>query len=240
MEEEELSEIVHQAGQTDRENEIQKINDHYFNLIERAKQHGLDVVALEEEQTAKLEAIDKKAADKKKANEKEVLDAKTKMTSDALGALGALATAFAKDDEAGAKKAFNINKGVGIAQATVNTGLAVTAALTAGGNPLKLATGAQFVEAGIAAATGAAQIATIARTKFQGGGGAAAVSSPSIGSGSVGGGSQPAQFNVIGNNNTNQLAESLGQQPPVKAFVVSQDVTTQQGLDRSKTDTATL
>ena len=240
MEEERLSEIIHQAGQTDRENEEQKINAHYFNLTERAKQHGLDVTALNEEWVEKIAAIDKKAADKKQANEKEVLDAKTKMTSDALGALGALATAFAKDDEAGAKKAFNINKGVGIAQATVNTGLAVTAALTAGGNPLKLATGAQFVEAGIAAATGAAQIATIARTKFQGGGGAAAVSSPSIGSGSVGGGSQPAQFNVIGNNNTNQLAESLGQQPPVKAFVVSQDVTTQQGLDRSKTDTATL
>ncbi len=240
MEEEELSEIVRQAGQTDRENEEQKINAHYFNLIERARQHGLDVKALEEEQAAKIEAIDKKAADKKKADDKEVLDHKMKMTSDALGALGDLATAFAKDDEAGAKKAFNINKGVGIAQATINTGLAVTAALTAGGNPVKLATGAQFVEAGIAAAAGAAQIATIAKTKFSGGGGAAAVSSPSIGSGGVGGGSQPAQFNVIGNNNTNQLAESLGQQPPVKAFVVSQDVTTQQGLDRSKTDTATL
>ena len=238
MEEEELSEVVHQAGQTDRENEIQKINDHYFNLIERARQHGLDITALEEEQTAKIEAINKKAADKKKADEKEVLNAKLKMTSDAFGALGDLATAFAKDDEAGARKAFNINKGVGIAQATINTGLAVTAALTAGGNPVKLATGAQFVEAGIAAAAGVAQIATIAKTKFSGGGGAAAVSSPSIGI--SGGGSQPAQFNVIGNNNTNQLAESLGQQPPVKAFVVSQDVTTQQGLDRSKTDTATL
>jgi hypothetical protein len=237
MEEEELSEIVHQAGQTDRENEIQKINDHYFNLIERARQHGLDVTALKEEQEGKIAAIDKKAADKKKANEMEVLNAKLNMTSDAFGALGALATAFAKDDEAGAKKAFNINKGVGMAQAAISTAQGVMTQLAV---PQDALTGANFVKAGIVAATGVAQIATIAKTKFSGGGGAAAVSSPSVGSSSVGSGSQPAQFNVIGNNNTNQLAESLGQQPPVKAFVVSQDVTTQQGLDRSKTDTATL
>jgi hypothetical protein len=55
------------------------------------------------------------------------------------------------------KKAFNL------ASAIANTYLAVTGALTAGGNPIKLATGMQFVEAGIAAAAGAVQIAGIAK-----------------------------------------------------------------------------
>ena len=68
MEEENLSEIIRQAGQTDRQNEIDALNDHYFNLIETAKQHNLDVTALEQEQADKLAEIDKKAADEKKAN----------------------------------------------------------------------------------------------------------------------------------------------------------------------------
>ena len=106
------------------------------------------------------------------------------MAGDALGAIGNFITAFAKEDEESQRKAFNLNKAVSIAQALVNTSLAVTAALTAGGNPVKLATGAQFVEAGIAAVMGAAQVATIAKTEFQGTG----VSTPPTPSGGLGGG----------------------------------------------------
>ena len=237
MEEENLSEIIRQAGQTDRQNEIDALNDHYFNLIETAKQHNLDVTALEQEQADKLAAIDKKSADEKKANEKEVLDAKLSMASDTFGALGDLATAFAKDDEKSAERAFKINKAVGIAQAVISTAQGV---INAYANPVDVASGVAFGKSAIIAATGAAQIATIAKSKFQGG---AAGSSPTAPSGSVSTpSSQPASFNVVGNTGVNQLAETLGNQgqQPIQAFVVGSEVTTQQSLDRNKVETATL
>lgn len=85
-----------------------------------------------------------------------------------LGALNGLVQSFAKDDEASQKKSFNANKAFGIGQAVISTAVGISNALTAGGNPAKLATGAQFLEAGIVAASGAAQIATISKTKFKG------------------------------------------------------------------------
>jgi hypothetical protein len=47
-------------------------------------------------------------------------------------------------------------------------------------------------------------------------------------------------FNVVGTSGQNQIAQSLGNQPPVKAFVVSNDVTTAQSLDRNIVNTATI
>ena len=148
------------------------------------------------------------------------------LTSQGLGALQALNDAFAKDDEASAKKSFKINKALGISQAVVSTGMAVTAALTAGGNPLKLATGQQFVEAGIAAAAGAAQIATISKQQFGGGaGGTSSVPQPSA--------STAPSFNLVGSTGDNAILESL-RNNPVKAYVVGSDVTSQQQLDRNR------
>ena len=54
--------------------------------------------------------------------------------------------------------------------------------------------------------------------------------------GAGGGGSAPAaapQFNVIGNTGANQLAQTLVQQPPVQAYVVANNVTTAQSLNRN-------
>jgi len=121
------------------------------------------------------------------------------------------------------KLKFNRNKAYGIAQAGIQTGLAVTAALTAGGNALKIAGGVQFIEAGIAAATGIAQIAKIASTKFNenggDGGGGGSTSVPSVGGG--GGGSQPSvpAFNAL---NLGLLQNRPDQTP--KAYVLAQDV----------------
>ena len=43
----------------------------------------------------------------------------------------------------------------------------------------------------------------------------------------------PPEFSTVGASGTNQLANLLGNQPPVQAFVVSGDVTTAQELDRN-------
>jgi hypothetical protein len=72
--------------------------------------------------------------------------------------------------------------------------------------------------------------------------GGGSVSSPSVGGG--GGGGQAAaptpQFNVVGNTGINQVAATLGQQQPVQAFVVANQVTSQQALDRSIVNNASL
>lgn len=160
--------------------------------------------------------------------ERETQRSKVQMSVDAIGALNSLAQSFMEGNEKQAKRAFLINKAAGISTAVIQTAQAVTAALTAGGNPIKLATGAQFVEAGIAATTGAAQIATIARQQF-GGGGSFDSNIPQTATTP----STAPQFNVVGGSGTNALIESL-QANPMRAYVVGSDVTSQQELDRNR------
>jgi hypothetical protein len=67
-------------------------------------------------------------------------------------------------------------------------------------------------------------------------------SMPSISEGGMS--SSPASvaptFNVVGTSGQNQIAQSLGNQAPVKAYVVANDVSSQQSLDRNIVKTATL
>ena len=172
---------------------------------------------------------------RKRENTKKGID----MAMSALSVLNDAIQAGAGKSEKDQRRAFKAQKAFNLASAVVNTYLAVTGALTAGGNPIKLATGMQFVEAGIAGATGALQIAKIAKTQFEGG-----ASADTSGGGGGGGGGVTAptmsapQFNVVGQSGVNQLA-SLGQQP-IQAYVVSGQVTSQQSLDRNRLANATL
>ena len=179
-------------------------------------------------------------AKKRRELEQATQQARLQMTGDAIGAINDLAQAFLGQNEANARKAFMINKALGISQAVVNTAQSVTAALTAGGNPIKLATGAQFVEAGIAAAAGAAQVATIAAQQFNAGGGGGGnvdtnVPTPSAMTSTP----RTPSFNVVGQSGTNALLESL-QSKPMKAYVVGGEVSTQQQLDRKKVQTSSI
>lgn len=67
-------------------------------------------------------------------------------------------------------------------------------------------------------------------------------SAPSGGGVSAGGGSSAPtpQFNVVGNSGVNQIAQTLGNQQPVQAYVVANNVTTAQSLDRNIINNATL
>ena len=53
---------------------------------------------------------------------------------------------------------------------------------------------------------------------------------------------QTPDFNIIGQSSTNQLAEAIGgqTQQPIKAFVVSSDVSTAQELDRNIIESASI
>ena len=191
---------------------------------------------LKAEEDARLK--EKEANDKRIADDRAVLDSKYKMTNDTINALIGLNDLFSAKNEKDARRQFKINKALSLAQASIQTFQAVTGALTAGGNPIKLATGAQFVEAGIAAAIGGANIAKIAGTQFDSG------SVPSDGGG--GGGTPPnisspqnrPSFNIVGGGGTNQLKEL--ESAPIKAYVVSGDVSSAQSLDRNRQQNATF
>jgi hypothetical protein len=135
----------------------------------------------------------------KLVTEQQLTQKKLQMASNALGILQDATSLFTSKNEKDARRQFQINKALSLSSAIVNTALAVTAALTAGGNPIKLATGMQFVEAGIAAASGAVSIAKIAGTQFQG----------SSGGGSGGGGNNTAPAPTSSQSSSAPLAPSF-------------------------------
>jgi hypothetical protein len=94
------------------------------------------------------------------------------------------------------------------------------------------------------ASTAASVIGNIARAKQLLSSGGNAAASIGVGGGNNGGQAPAAPaaptFNVVGTSGQNQIAQSLGSQAPVKAYVVSNDVTTAQSLDRNIVNTATL
>jgi len=171
--------------------------------------------------------------------EQAVQELKFQIASSVLNSINELANIYAQKDEESAKKAFNINKAVGIAQTGINTAQAImkTAAETTDPTPVQALRIANMVAMGVA---GAVQIAAIASQKFQPtGSGGGSVTTPSIGAGG-GLGSQAPQFNIVGQSGFNQIASAIGQQPPVQAYVVAQDVTTAQQLQNNTIQTATF
>jgi hypothetical protein len=127
----------------------------------------------------------------------------------------------------------------GIAKTIINTMAANAKAIAAS----PLTAGQPFVTANtisgaIGVATSIAATAKALTSLGGGGGGGGGVSLPSGG----GGGSAAPQFNVVGQGGANQIAESMAnrESQPIKAYVVGQDVTTSQSLNRSIVNNATL
>jgi hypothetical protein len=79
--------------------------------------------------------------------------------------------------------------------------------------------------------TATKRTASVASAKRWGGrgGGGSAPSAPSLPA------AQPAAFNVVGQGGTNQLAQVIGEQTqqPIQAYVVANDVTSAQSLQRN-------
>lgn len=229
--------------------EINVVNDKYFRLIELAKEYGEDTTALKESQEQQIAEIEEKYRLEKEAKEKETADklkeesdkqindsreewnTKLSLASDSLGAINDLVQVFAGEGEEAQRKAFEVNKAISIGQAVISTAQGIMGQLAV---PQDALTGANFVKAGIVAATGVTQIAKISQTKFQGGGSTGG--SNDVPSGNVGG--QAPQFNVVGDSGISQLADINSS--PTQAYVVSGEVTTAQSLDRNRIKNATI
>lgn len=126
-----------------------------------------------------------------------------------------------------------LGKAIALAQVTIDTYTGATKALAQGG-VFGYIGAAGIIASGLA---NARQItATQVPTESSMGG-----STPAI-SNTLTQPAQPAQFNIVGQSNLNQLAQSIGSQfnQPVRAYVVGGDVTTAQQLERQRVKTATF
>lgn len=233
----EANAIIEENAVLTREKELENLRLDHEARIAQAQELGQETLTLQEALRLAEQEINDRYDAEEVARRQELAKKKMELAAGALGAIQALNDAFSKDDEKSARKAFQRNKALSIASATVQTALAVTAALTAGGNPLKLATGAQFIEAGTAAATGAAQIAVIAKSRYSpsGGGGGGQTAGVSAGSSGDGGGApQAPQLDL------SFLGEGAGQAAPVQAYVIATDVSNAQQANQQIQDQATL
>jgi hypothetical protein len=169
-----------------------------------------------------------KRIEKEEQLEQQAKEQKIRMAYDAFSVIQGVADLFAQGNEADQRKAFQINKAASLGQAIVNTAQGVTAALT----QVPLFPGAQIIQAGLVGTLGALNIAKIANTQFQssGSGGGGATATPTA--------PRTPSFDIIQAQPQMQLGAL--QQQPVKAYVVSGEVSTAQALDRNRVRNATF
>jgi hypothetical protein len=227
------------------EKELKELREKYKE--DRLKTRGFTIqgliddkqkeVEIEMEASMKKIEIAKEEAEKKKEIEEELMSAKFQIAKDSLQLISEITTLFGSQNEKAARRAFQVDKAAKLASATI-AGIegTIEAYKTAQKSPITAVFPAYpIIQAGLAGAFAAVNIAKISQSKF----GGSTSTSPSGGGGAAaGGGGMTAQFNTIGTSGINQLATL--QQQPVQAYVVSGEVTSAQSLDRNRVQNATL
>ena len=214
----------------DAETELQKIA-----LEEERKLAELDRLKATEEQKAEVIAFyQNKIQDVKDKNAKQDEELGKLRTQQALGdaknTFNQIAQLAGKDSKVG--------KAMAIASATIS---GVQGVMNCIYNGTKITYNIRFpsipiVQASLAGLVAAKNIAAIKSINPSGGGGG------SIPTQSSGGGSTPPAFNVVGQSGETQLADAIGSQTqrPSRAYVVSNDVTTAQEMDRNIIEGASI
>jgi hypothetical protein len=228
---------------TEQEADIERVRLKYEADLAYAEQNGLDASALKESQENEINEINlkyqKQDYDNKKAGadaeikiEEEKQAAKEKALQSFSSGLKTLAGLIGESTAAG--------KAAAVAATTIDTiqsGVSAFKGMVAAvPGPVGIALGA--VAAAGALASGYASVKKILAVKTPGGGG---------GGGAAGGGGfapppPPPQFNIVGQSSTNQLSQTIaGQQNrPIQTYVVGNQVSTQQSLDRNAVATSTF
>jgi len=233
-----------------REDELKALEDLADNMqdsgkkrsdasLEAQRKAAADELKIESDKIIAQAELDKEnarlkeEADKKEEERLKNLEAaKYDIAKNGFTTIGNLATAFAGESEKEQKRAFEIQKAANIAGAIIDTIRATIGAFKSGnaiGGPIL-----GFAQAGIAAAGGAVMIRQLEQSSFNAKGVANAPSNTGGNNNQV----VTPNFNIIGNQNQTQLSQL--NQPPIKAYVVGSDVTTQQMLDKKKIQNATL
>mgnify|MGYP000601184431 FL=1 len=130
-----------------------------------------------------------------------------------------------------------MQKAANISRAVIDTYVAANAALAAGGG---VPYGIPAMIATIAA--GLAQVATIAKQQFVSSQSGVPLSVGVIGDTGGASGATAPDFNIVGQSTSNQIAAAVKGQfsQPIKAFVVSKEVSSAQEFDRNVVTAASL
>jgi len=206
--------------------EIAMADAKYAALRDAAKGNAEQLAIIAQMNADEVAAIEKNAQMQKLDFAKQTLDGIAQITS-----------AFGKTNEKNAKRAFQIQKAISIAQATISTYESANAifASTAKNPITTVFPGAPFVAAGVAVAAGLANVATIAAQQFQGstsGGNPGGANPPSFGGGGGGTESQPATFNPF----AAQFIQNRPDQVLPRAYVLAGDVASQQEIRENVED----
>ena len=228
---------------TESEVQIRAINDKYFTLIETAKQNGIDILELEKAKNNEISDVRKKDDAKVIADAKTVADTKVAIQQgalDALGGLVGLAKSIGEKNKGIQKAALVAETALGIANVIINTNIGSAKEVATKGIFGLTTSTILYAKMGISIASILA--ASAKGLQALGGGGSGASASGATGAGGGGGGSSAPQFNIVGQSSTNQLSQTISsqQKQPIKTYVVSGDVTTQQSLDRNAVQTSTF
>lgn len=192
-------------------------------IAEVNKFYNQQAIDLAKEKADKEAEIEKEKNEKIKADEERLRDAKFAIANQTLNVLGMLA-----------KEGSDLSKGIAASQATINTFQGVVSALsTTSVIPDPFGTILKFANAAAIGVAGFINVKKILSTKpvtKSASGGGSGVSAP------------PApSFNLVEGTGSNQIADSIqGGQKPIKAFVVSSDVSSSQEMDRNIEGSATL
>ena len=262
-EEVDLKNELNLIGKTEREKEIAEATSEYEAKKLLIEQQIIDeterksyLELLEQEHLANLQTIKAEAVNEEIELEEKRLQAKLTALNQVqaiFGAESAMGKAALIAKQALAAKELLIDLGVIKSKASKAV---VTANLDAAESGSSVSTGlAKTLKLGFpaaipaligyaAAAAGIISTVLSATKKTK----SVASSMGGTGGGSGGGGSAPSlpsappAFNVVGASDTNQLADAIGSQTkePVKAYVVSNDVTTAQSMDRNIVDGASI
>ena len=244
---EQLDKLVYEQQQSAEQREINAVHDKFFALEQEYAGNAEVLAQIEAQKNKELGEIndkyrkeeadkEKEDAEKKRALRQEMNDMILNSANALFDNLKDLNEFYDENDEAAAEKAFNRNKSLQIGQAVMNTAAGIMAQLAV---PQDALTGANFAKAATIATTGAVQIATISRQKFKGGGDKK-VSSPK--KSESGGAASGPSFNIVGASGMNQLQQGINAMlnQPMRAYVVSSEVSSAQSLDRKRIKNATL
>jgi hypothetical protein len=237
-----------QVAQDARELELQRLRIENGAIDSQSKIDLLNAEYKEKQllyanDAAVLEQIELEKARKIKLIEKETQQSKLDFAKQTLDGIAAITSAFGKNNEKVAKRAFQVQKAISIAQATISTYESANSIFNSTAkNPITVAfPAAPFVASGVAVAAGLANVATIASQQFQGTGSTPGNNNtpPSFGGGGGGGadtGTQPAQFNPL----ASQFVTNRPDQYLPRAYVLAGDVSSQQEVRENVEDLARI
>jgi hypothetical protein len=242
---------------SEQEQEVRVVEDKYFRLLSKAQEYNanlteeeqakrINTVTLEEARLKEISDIQEKyrqeAADKEKeANaaakqrEDDLKNYKIQAVTNSFNAISDLATLFAGENEKQQERAFKVQKAASTANALIDTYKSATGAYASLSAIPVVGPVLGAAAAGAAIAAGLANVKAIQSQNFTSSGGSQA-NIPTPNTPNANQQLASPNFNVVGASGVSQ-AESLG---PVKAYVVSGDVTTAQALDRNRINNATF